>query len=63
MQVRCIHPFASHQVGDVIDVPDGAQVSPVYFEPLTATPPPPEPPAPAATPAATEGAFGQPKDH
>ena len=65
MQVRCVRAFAGHVVGDVIDVPDGASVSPVYFEPLSGgTPPPPPdstPPSGDSTPPAeaTAGAFGQ----
>jgi hypothetical protein len=57
MQVKCVRAFAGHKPGDVVEIPDGAAVSPVYFEPLPppATPdPPPAAPAPAA-------AFSQPR--
>lgn len=44
MQVRCIRPFAGHKVGDLVEVPDGAEVSPVYFEPASDSGPPEAPP-------------------
>lgn len=47
MQVRCVRPFSGHKAGDVVTVPDGATVSPVYFEPVPAPVPQPAP-APAA---------------
>jgi hypothetical protein len=62
MQVRCIKAFAAHKPGDVAEVPDGAEVSPVYFEPLTAPAAPATPPdPPPAAPAAPAGTFSQPK--
>jgi hypothetical protein len=59
MQVKCVQAFGRHARGDVAEVPDGAEVSPVYYEPLHSadTPPAPDPePAAAAAPAT---AFGQ----
>jgi hypothetical protein len=49
MQVRCILARAGVKVGDLAEVPDGAQVSDLYFEPVQS----PEPPAayPASPPA------------
>ena len=35
MQVKCIRPRAGVQVGDVAEVPDGAEVSDLYYEPVT----------------------------
>ena len=40
MQLRCIRPRAGVKVGDVAEVPDGAAVSDLYWEP--AAPPLPE---------------------
>lgn len=37
MQYRCIRPFGAAVAGDVTDVPDGATVSPLFWEPLDAT--------------------------
>jgi hypothetical protein len=54
MQVRCIRPRAGIAAGDLAEVPDGAEVSPLYFEaaePPAETPPPAAPP-PASAPAA-----------
>lgn len=33
MQVRCVRPRDGLEVGDVVEVPDGAAVSPLYFGP------------------------------
>lgn len=42
MQVKCIRPFGGAVVGDVREVPDGAQVDPVHWRPVTAPAPPPD---------------------
>jgi hypothetical protein len=47
MQVRCIRARAGVKVGDVAEVPDGAQVSDLYWESVKASPPPASP-APAS---------------
>lgn len=53
MQVRCIRNFGSHEPGDLAEVPDGASVSPLYFEPVTPDPEPaPATPPPVSFPAA-----------
>lgn len=44
MQVRCIRASYGHEAGDLVEVPGGATVSPLYFEPVQE--------APAAAPAA-----------
>jgi hypothetical protein len=65
MQVRCVKAFSGHVPGDVVEVPDGAAVSPVYFEPLPHGDPPPrdDPPpsghAPVPVTPVTAAAFGQ----
>ena len=46
MQVRCVRARAGVKVGDTAEVPDGAAVSDLYWEPVA----PPFPAAPAATP-------------
>jgi hypothetical protein len=46
MQVRCIRARAGVKVGDLAEVPDGAQVSDLYFEAVQ----PPAAPAPASPP-------------
>lgn len=54
MQCRCVAAYGDVKVGDLVDVPDGAAVSPVHLVPVTepATPAPgpaaPSLPAPAA---------------
>jgi hypothetical protein len=45
VQVRCIKARMGIKIGDVVEVPDGAAVSELYFEPVT-----PPKPAPEATP-------------
>jgi len=52
MQVRCIRPRAGIAAGDLAEVPDGAEVSPLYFEVVQPPPPPPAAPPPASAPAA-----------
>lgn len=47
MQVRCIRKFGAHKVGGLAEVPDGASVSPLYFEPVTAAAAPDPVPFPA----------------
>lgn len=49
MQVRCIRPRAGVKVGDTAEVPDGAEVSGLYFEVVD-----PPPPPPAAAPLAAD---------
>ena len=48
MQVRCIRARAGIAVGDLAEVPDGSEVSALYWEVVQAAPPPPAPPAPLA---------------
>lgn len=36
MQAEVIAPFGGLRVGDVVEVPDGAEVSPLYFRPVEA---------------------------
>lgn len=55
MQVRCIKAAYGHELGDLVDVPDGASVSPVYFEPVT----PPPVPAPVQVMAADNATGGE----
>lgn len=60
MQVRCIRARAGVKAGDLAEVPDGAEVSPLYFEvvepPPAPRPSPSQPPAaPAAAPADAKG--------
>ena len=47
MQVRCIQAFGTCVPGDLVEVPDGAAVSDLYWQVV----PDPTPPAAAATPA------------
>jgi hypothetical protein len=47
MQVRCVRARAGIGVGDLVEVPDGAEVSSLYFEVV-------EPPPPAG-PGITQG--------
>jgi len=46
VQVKCIKAFGPRRPGDVVDVPDGAAVDPVYFEPAGAAVPAPAAAAP-----------------
>ena len=39
MKVRCIRARVGVEVGDVVEVPDGAVVSPLYYEPVEDGPP------------------------
>lgn len=49
MRLVCIRARHRLAVGDVVEVPDGAGFSGLYFEPAPAAAPPPKPvPAPAA---------------
>lgn len=41
MQVECIRDFGGAVAGDVREVPDGAQVDPVHWRPVTTPAPPP----------------------
>lgn len=51
MQYRCIKARLGTKVGAVVDVPDGAAVSPLYYEPVEqASPPPAGPPGPPVSP-------------
>lgn len=50
MQVRCVRAFGALVPGDVAEVPDGAAVDPVHFEPVPPPPPPAAPAPPAAFP-------------
>jgi hypothetical protein len=51
VQVRCIKARLGVKVGDLAEVPDGAAVSPLYYEPVAeASPPPAGPPGPPASP-------------
>lgn len=52
MQVRCIRAFGNAEPGDVVEVPDGAAVDPVHWEPVTPAPAPAAKPAAPAAPAA-----------
>lgn len=38
MQAEVIAPFGEHIVGDVVEVPDGSEVSPLYFRVLEPAP-------------------------
>lgn len=52
-QVRCVKPFGTAEVGDLAEVPDGAAVSPEFWEPVTepvAAAEPEAAPAPASSP-------------
>lgn len=51
MQVRCIRARAGVEVGDLAEVPDGSEVSELYWEPAEPSPPPAA--AAAARPAET----------
>lgn len=51
MQVRCIRARVGVEVGEIVDVPDGAEVSDLYFEPVEA----PVPPAPPVKDVAVKG--------
>lgn len=55
MKVRCIQAFGGSKPGDVVEVPDGAAVSDLYFVPEPGEPSPP-PVNPAAAAADKEGA-------
>lgn len=48
MQVTCIRPFGNAKAGDVVEVPDGAEVDPAYWQLPEAASPPPGPPEPGA---------------
>lgn len=48
MQVRCVRAFGLHMPGDLAEVPDGAVVDPVHYEPVTAASAPPALPAAAS---------------
>jgi hypothetical protein len=51
MQVRCISAFGRYVPGDLEEVPDGCEVSDLYWEPVKATATPPAAaPATAAAP-------------
>jgi hypothetical protein len=50
VQVRCIKPFGGLDVGDVAEVPDGAAVDPVHWEPAAVPSLPLAPVSPAAIP-------------
>lgn len=69
MQYRCIRARQGTEVGDLVEVPDGAQVSDLYFEPAgQASPPPggppgpPVSPVPASTPPPSSGASSAPAE-
>ena len=53
MQVRCVKDFGGAVVGDLAEVPDGAEVDPVHWRPVTPPPPPSSLP-----PGAAEAAKG-----
>jgi hypothetical protein len=40
MQIRCIRARSGVEVGDLAEVPDGAEYSSLYWEPADASPPP-----------------------
>jgi hypothetical protein len=46
MQVRVIRARADQAVGDVVEMPDGAQFSDLYYEPVEVPPGPAAPKAP-----------------
>lgn len=49
MQLRNIRPFSQYDVGDLVDVPDGAAFDPFHWEAVEApADPPADPPVPAA---------------
>lgn len=35
MRVICVQDFGNHVPGDIIEVPDGSEVAPGWFRPLT----------------------------
>lgn len=53
MQVRCVRPFGNADVGDVADVPDGAEFDDFHWEAVESGPgqQPDAAPAPAPDPA------------
>lgn len=55
MQVRCIRARAGLAVGDLAEIPDGAEVSPLYFEPVQPPAPPPAVPPVTPVPASPRG--------
>lgn len=54
MQVRLIRARHGQEVGDVSEVPDGAEVSELYYEVIDPPPPPPEKQDPPKVPATGE---------
>ena len=56
MKVRCIRARAGVEIGDVAEVPDGAEVSPLYWEPAGPAS------APSAAPSATTPDGPRPAD-
>jgi hypothetical protein len=54
MKVRCVRPHGRHRPGDVAEVPDGSEVSPLYWEPVPAAQPKPAA-VPAAAPTTPKG--------
>ena len=35
MRIMCVQDFGSHKVGEIAVVPDGSEVAPGWFRPLT----------------------------
>jgi hypothetical protein len=65
MQVRCVRARAGVDVGDVADVPDGAEVSSLYWEVVAEASPPPAPgttPGPDSAPPASSPASSAPDE-
>jgi hypothetical protein len=63
MQVRCIRARLGIEVGDLAEVPDGAEVSPLYWEVVESPPAGPgTTPVPASTPPANSGGSSAPAD-
>lgn len=50
MQVECVRAFGNHEPGDLAEVPDGAEVDPVHWRPVT--------PPSSLPPGAAEAAKG-----
>ena len=55
MQVKCIRPRAGIKAGDLAEVPDGAQVSDLYWEPVPFAPSTPPVSLPVSSAPAKEG--------
>jgi hypothetical protein len=32
--VKCIAPYGTHVIGDLVEIPDGSEASPMFFAPV-----------------------------